>query len=41
VPAGEAAVSGFEQDLFREYNLGNLPRFAAGVTLTQQVDGQA
>lgn len=38
VPAGGATVAGFEHDLFREYNNGNLPRFATKVTLTQQND---
>jgi L-alanine-DL-glutamate epimerase-like enolase superfamily enzyme len=38
VPAGQATVAGFEHDLFREYTHGNLPRFATGVTLTQQDD---
>jgi L-alanine-DL-glutamate epimerase-like enolase superfamily enzyme len=38
VPAGSASVAGFEGDLFREYNHGNLPRFGAGITLTQHSD---
>jgi L-alanine-DL-glutamate epimerase-like enolase superfamily enzyme len=38
VPAGKATIAGFEQDLFREFDLGNLPRFARGITLTQRDD---
>lgn len=38
VPAGQGTIAGYESELFREYNLGNLPRFATGITLTQQVD---
>jgi L-alanine-DL-glutamate epimerase-like enolase superfamily enzyme len=38
VPAGSATVAGFESDLFREYDLSNLPRFATGLTLTQRDD---
>jgi hypothetical protein len=38
VPAGSATVAGFESDLFREYELSNLPRFATGLTLTQRGD---
>jgi L-alanine-DL-glutamate epimerase-like enolase superfamily enzyme len=38
VPAGRATVAGFEGDLFREYELGNLPRFVPGMSLTQLED---
>ncbi len=38
VPAGRAMVAGFEQDLFREFEHGNLPRFAPGITLEQRDD---
>jgi len=38
VPAGRAAVAGFEGDLFREYEHGNHPRFATGVSLSQLDD---
>jgi L-alanine-DL-glutamate epimerase-like enolase superfamily enzyme len=38
VPAGEATVAGFEGDLFREYEHGNLPRFGPGTGLAQRDD---
>jgi hypothetical protein len=38
IPSGTAAVAGFEHDLFREFDHGNLPRFATGITLEQQDD---
>jgi L-alanine-DL-glutamate epimerase-like enolase superfamily enzyme len=38
VPSGRATVAGFEHDLFREFNHGNLPRFATGITLEQRTD---
>jgi L-alanine-DL-glutamate epimerase-like enolase superfamily enzyme len=38
IPAGSATIAGFEHDLFREYDLGNHPRFAGGVGLTQRDD---
>ena len=38
VPAGSASVSGFEDDLFREFTHGNLPRFSPGMALTHQDD---
>jgi L-alanine-DL-glutamate epimerase-like enolase superfamily enzyme len=38
VPAGTATVAGFEHDLFREFNHGNLPRFATGITLEHRTD---
>jgi L-alanine-DL-glutamate epimerase-like enolase superfamily enzyme len=38
IPAGRATVAGFEQDLFREFEHGNLPRFAPGITLEQRDD---
>jgi L-alanine-DL-glutamate epimerase-like enolase superfamily enzyme len=41
VPAGSATIAGFEGDLFREYEHGNLPRFATGVELSQQEDDGA
>jgi L-alanine-DL-glutamate epimerase-like enolase superfamily enzyme len=41
VPAGSTTVEGFEQDLFREYELGNLPRFVTGVTLEQHVSSSS
>ena len=36
--AGEASVAGFEGDLFREYEHGNLPRFGPGTGLAQRDD---
>lgn len=38
VPAGTATVAGFEHDLFREFNHGNLPRFATNIGLDQRTD---
>ena len=38
VPAGRATIGGFEADLFREFNHGNLPRFQSGMTLVQRDD---
>jgi hypothetical protein len=38
VPAGQATIAGFEHDLFREFNHGNLPRFATGIALEQRAD---
>jgi L-alanine-DL-glutamate epimerase-like enolase superfamily enzyme len=38
IPAGTAAVAGFEHDLFREFNHGNLPRFATRIGLEQTDD---
>lgn len=38
IPAGTGTVSGFESDLFREYNHGNLPRFTPGTSLDQVSD---
>jgi hypothetical protein len=38
VPAGAASVAGFEHDLFREFDHGNLPRFASGASLDWEVD---
>jgi galactonate dehydratase len=39
--AGSGTVAGFEQDLFREFERGNLPRFSTGITLTQRDDDQS
>ncbi len=38
VASGSVAVAGFEHDLFREYDHGNLPRFATGAVLAQRDD---
>jgi hypothetical protein len=38
VPAGRATIAGFEGDLFREYEHGNLPRFTTGMGLVQRDD---
>jgi hypothetical protein len=41
IPAGEATVSGFESDLFREFEMGNVPRFATGIALAQHDDDRS
>lgn len=38
VPAGTSTIAGFEEDLFREFNHGNLPRFSPGMALDQRDD---
>jgi len=38
IPAGRATIAGFEGDLFREYEHGNLPRFGTGIGLAQRDD---
>lgn len=38
VAPGSVTVAGFEHDLFREYDHGNLPRFATGAVLAQRED---
>jgi L-alanine-DL-glutamate epimerase-like enolase superfamily enzyme len=38
VAAGSATVAGFEEDLYREFNHGNVPRFATGMALEQRVE---
>jgi len=37
VPAGTSTIDGFEEDLYREFNHGNLARFAPGMSLEQRV----
>ncbi len=41
IPAGTATVAGFEHDLFREFDHGNLPRFATGIALQQRDDDRS
>ncbi len=37
IPAGRATIAGFEHDLFRALDLGNVPRNPRGITMVQEV----
>ena len=41
IRAGAAKIAGFEHDLFREFNHGNLPRFAPNIDLQQRDDDKS
>jgi hypothetical protein len=37
IPAGRTTITGFEHDLFRALDLGNVPRNPRGITMVQEV----
>jgi hypothetical protein len=41
IAAGTATIAGYERDLFREFNNGNLPRFVPSISLTQRDDDES